>query len=94
MLRADVLMRKLRWYCFLLILCYQQDAGIPHLKVPAGEETLELPPDLVSSDYWISAEVKKMLQTKKFGSNEEAIGDIEAYFESKNKLFYKNGIEK
>ena len=35
-----------------------------------------------------------MLQGKKFGSNEEMITKIEAYFESKDKSFYKKGIEK
>ena len=35
-----------------------------------------------------------MLQGKRFGSNEEVIAKTEAYFESKNKSFYKNGIEK
>ena len=34
-----------------------------------------------------------MLQTKRFGSNEEVIAEIEAFFEVKDKLFYKKGIE-
>ena len=42
-------------------------------------------PDLVPSDYWLFADVKKMLQGKRFGSNEEAIAETEAYFESKGK---------
>ena len=35
-----------------------------------------------------------MLQGKRFGSNEEVIDETEAYFESKDKLFYKKGSEK
>ena len=37
---------------------------------------------------------KKMLQGKRFGSNEEVIAETEAYFESKDEPFYKKGIEK
>ena len=35
-----------------------------------------------------------MLQGKRFGSNEEVIAETEAYFEAKDKLTYKHGIEK
>ena len=35
-----------------------------------------------------------MLQGKIFGSNEEVIAEIEAYFESKDESFYRKGIEK
>ena len=35
-----------------------------------------------------------MLQGKRFGSNEEVIAETEAYFEVKDKSFYKHGIEK
>ena len=35
-----------------------------------------------------------MLQGKIFGSNEEVIAETEAYFEAKDKSFYKHGIEK
>ena len=34
-----------------------------------------------------------MLQGKRFGSNEEVVSETEAYFESKDKSFYKKGIE-
>ena len=34
-----------------------------------------------------------MLQGKRFGFNEEAIAETEAYFETKNKSFYKKGFE-
>ena len=49
--------------------------------------------DLASSDYWLFADFKRMLQGKRFGSNEEVISETEAYFEAKDKSFYKKGIE-
>lgn len=35
-----------------------------------------------------------MIQERKFDSDEEVIAEIDAYFERKDKLFYKKGIEK
>ena len=51
-------------------------------------------PYLSPSDYWLFADLKKMLQRKRFGSNEKVIVETEAYFESKDESFYKKGIEK
>ena len=39
-------------------------------------------PDLAPSDYWLFAELKRMRQGKRFGSNEEVISETEAYFET------------
>ena len=50
-------------------------------------------PDLAPSNYWLLADLKRMLQGKRFGSNEEVILETEAYFEARDKLFYKKGIE-
>nr|XP_032516200.1 uncharacterized protein LOC116769267 [Danaus plexippus plexippus] len=50
-------------------------------------------PDLAPSDYWLFGEIKKMLASKKFRVNEEVIAETEAYFEAKDKSFYKSGIE-
>ena len=50
-------------------------------------------PDLAPSDYWLFADLKKMLQGKRFGSNEEVLAETEAYFESKDESFYEKGIE-
>ena len=50
-------------------------------------------PDLASSDYWLFADLKRMLKGKRFGSNEEVISETEAYFEVKDKSFNKTGIE-
>ena len=51
-------------------------------------------PYLAPSDYWLFANLKKMLQRKRFGSSEEAIAKTAAYFESKDESFDKKGIEK
>lgn len=51
-------------------------------------------PDLAPSDYWLFADFKRMLQGKRFGSNEEVIAETEAYFEAKDKSFYEKGIKK
>ena len=50
--------------------------------------------DLAPSAYWLFANLKKMLQGMRFGSNEEVIAETEAYFDSKDESFYKKGIEK
>ena len=42
-------------------------------------------PDLAPSDYYLFADLKKMLQRKKFGSNVKVIAETES--------FYKKGIE-
>ena len=62
-----------------------------------GFELLPHPPyspDLAPSDYWLFADLKKMLAGKRYDSNEEVISATEAYFESKDNSFYKTGIEK
>ena len=48
-----------------------------------------------SGSEWLlaDAELKRMLQGKRFGSSEEVISETEAYFEAKDKSFYKKGIE-
>ena len=45
------------------------------------------------SDYWLFADLERILQGKRFGSNEEVVSESEAYFDAKDKSFYKNGIE-
>ena len=36
------------------------------------------------SDYWLFTDLKRMLQGKRFGPNEEVISDTKAYFEAKD----------
>ena len=50
-------------------------------------------PDLAINDYCLFADLKRMLQGKRFGSNEEMIVETEAYLEAKGKSFHKKGIE-
>ena len=50
-------------------------------------------PDLAPSDYWLFADLKRMLQGKRFGSNKEMISETEEYFEAKDKSFYNKSIE-
>jgi [histone H3]-lysine36 N-dimethyltransferase SETMAR len=62
-----------------------------------GYELLPYPPyspDLAPSDFFLFADLKRMLAGKKFSTNEEVIAETEAYFEAKEKSYYKNGIEK
>ncbi len=49
--------------------------------------------DLAPSNYWLFADLKWMLQGKRFGSNEQLISETEAYFEAKDKSIYKKGIK-
>ena len=60
------------------------------------ELLLHLPysPDLAPSDYWLFADMKKMLQGKRFSFNEEVIAETDAYFESKDESFYKKKASK
>ena len=51
-------------------------------------------PDLARSDYWLFADLKKMLQVKRFSSNEEVIAETLDYFEGKDESFYKKSIGK
>ena len=50
-------------------------------------------PDLAPSEFYLFADLKKMLQGKRFSSDDEVIAATEAYFEAKDKSFYKKGIE-
>ena len=50
-------------------------------------------PDLAPSNFYLFADLKKMLQSKRFSSDDEVIAATDAYFEAKDKSFYKKGIE-
>ena len=41
-------------------------------------------PDLVPSDYWLFAQLKKWLTVRKFHSNNEVITECETYFAGQN----------
>ena len=59
----------------------------------ASAPSVPYSPDLTHSDYYLFAGLKKMLAGKGFGENEEVIAETEAYFEAKDKSFYKKGVE-
>lgn len=50
-------------------------------------------PDLAQGDYWLFADLKKMIPGKKCLLNEEVIAETEPYFEATDKLIYKCGIK-
>ena len=60
-----------------------------------GFELLTHPPyspDLAPSDFFLFSDLKRMLAGKKFNSNDEVIAETEAYFDMKEKSYYKSGI--
>ena len=44
-------------------------------------------PDMSPGDYWLFADLQKILQRKRFSSNEKVIAATKAYFESKDESF-------
>lgn len=49
--------------------------------------------DLAPSDYHLFADLKRMLQVKRFRTNNKVIAETEAYFQAKDKLFFKKDIK-
>ena len=76
-------------------LCHKLNTTMAKLHVLHFEFLLYQPysPDLAPSNYWLFADLKRMLQGKRFGSSEEVISETEAYFEAKEKSFNKKGIK-
>ena len=82
---------------------FHQDNAPCHKSISAmakpHEQHIELLPqssystDPAPSDNWLFANLKRILEGKRFGSNEEVISETEVYFEVKDKSFYKKGIE-
>ena len=82
---------------------FHQDNALGHKSIVTmakshelGFELLPHPPyspNLAPSDYYLFADLKKMLAGKKFNTNEEVIAETEANFEAKDKSFYKEGVE-
>ena len=72
-------------------LCYKSMKTMVKLKELSFKLLPHPPysPDLAPSDYWLFADLNKMLQGKRFVSNEEVITETEAYFDSKDESFYK-----
>ncbi|GFX11988.1 hypothetical protein TNCV_2997721 [Trichonephila clavipes] len=55
------------------------------------QRTLQIWPPVT---FFCSQTSRGMLAGQKFRADEEVIAETEAYFEAKDKLYYKNGIEK
>ena len=82
-------------FCQDNVLCHKSNAMIAKLHELLFKLLPRPPysPDMTPSDYWLFANLQRMLQGKRFGSNEEVISETEAYFEIKDKSFYTKGIE-
>lgn len=74
-------------------LCYKSMVMMTKLYELKFELLLHPPysPDLVLRDLF--ADLKRMLQGKRFVSNDKIIAEKSVYFEGKDKSFYKNSIE-
>ena len=72
--------------------CRESIATIAKIHELHPELLLNYSPDLVSSEYWLFSELKRMNQGKTFVSNEDVTLETEAYFETKDKSFYEKGI--
>ena len=72
--------------------CHKSTATMAKLHELHFELLLHLP-YLAPGDYRLFAGLKRMLKRKRFSSNEEVILETEAYFEAKDKSFFKKGIE-
>ena len=83
---------------------FHQDNALSHKSVKMMAKLYEsgfelLPhllysPDLIPSGFFLFSDLMRMLTGKKFSADEEIIAETKAYFETKNKSYYKYGIEK
>ena len=74
---------------------FHQDNAPCHKMIAKLDELLlhqPYSPDLAPSDYWLLADLKRMLQGKRFSSNVEVISETEAYFEA-SQIVLQKGIE-
>jgi [histone H3]-lysine36 N-dimethyltransferase SETMAR len=82
------------------VLFHQDDAPCHKTMAKLHELGYELlpylpySPDLAPSDFFLIADIRRMLTRKKFSTNEEVIAETEAYFDAMSKPYYKNGIDK
>ena len=73
--------------------CYKSITTMAKLHKLHFELLPHLPysPNLVLSDYYLFADPKRILQRKRFVSNQKVIAHTEAYFKAKDKSFYGGG---
>ena len=82
---------------------FHQDNAPRHKSIATIEKLHELhfellphplySPNFAPSDYYLFADLKRMLQGKRFASNVEVVAETKAYFKAKDKSFYKKCIE-
>ena len=80
---------------------FHQDNALSHVNCNNGKTTwiaLQIAPhppyspDLTPNNYWLFADLKRMLQGKRFGSNEKVMLETETYFETKDKSFNEKAL--
>jgi [histone H3]-lysine36 N-dimethyltransferase SETMAR len=86
------------------VLFHQNNAQINHKSIKSTAKLHELDfklflhppysPDLAPSDFFLFADLNRMLAGKKFSTNVEVIAETEGYFEAILKSYNKNGIKK
>jgi [histone H3]-lysine36 N-dimethyltransferase SETMAR len=82
---------------------FHQDNALCHKSIKTtaklhklGYELLLHPPyspDLAPSDFFLFADLKRMLAGQKFSINQEVNIETETFFEAMSKSYHKNGIE-
>jgi hypothetical protein len=72
----------------------QNDGNIPWIRLQIASPFTVWGSRSGLSNFFLFADLKRMLDGKKFSTNEEVITETEAYFEAMSKSYYKNGIEK
>lgn len=82
----------------------QHDNARPHVSVATQKKIAELgwevlshppySPDIAPSDYHLFLSIQNFLNGKKFEMDDDVKMELEKFFESKDELFYQNGILK
>ena len=71
---------------------YYSSAEVQSVYSTAPADRVDYSLDLAPSNYWLFARPQKNAPGTIFGSNEKAISETEAYFQAKDKSFYKKNI--
>ena len=101
--RLDDAIKKKRPYMAKKKPLFQQDNAPVHKSIKTMVKLNDLrfellphppySPDLAPSDFYLFADLKKMLHGKRFSSDDEVVAATDAYLEAKDKSFDKKGIE-
>ena len=71
----------------------ENDGEIERSTIRIASPHIQYSPDLAPSDFYLFADLKKMLKDKRFSSDDEIIATTEDYFEAKYNSFYKKSTE-